>query len=292
MTEDNKSTTIVREGQPGWVMPTIVLVGILAVAGTALGWRGSSEASDTRQALSNDIQLIRQGHDKDMETVQGRLAATEKVNTGLQDDLTVVTKKLQITQGQLKKAREEAAQVREDATKQLAAMDDSVKTQLSTKASTDDVKLVSGEVGGVRTDLDATKTDLNTTKQNLDMARSELGTLIAKNHDEIDELRKLGERDYIEFSIDAKNKPQKVGTVTVELRGTNPNRNQYNLALTVDDKLTEKRNRTTNEPIFFYTHGTKQPMEIVVNKVDKNKITGYLSIPKSVQQVTATNGGF
>jgi hypothetical protein len=33
-------------------------------------------------------------------------------------------------------------------------------------------------------------------------------------------------------------------------------------------------------------------MEIVVNKVDKNKITGYLSIPKSVQQVTATNGGF
>ncbi len=272
-------------------MPTIVLVAILAVAGVGLGWRGSADASDTRAALSNDIQLIRAGQEKDMQTVQDRLATADKNNTTLQDDLTVVTKKLQITQGQLKKAREEAQQVREDATQQLAAMDDSVKSQLSTKASTDDVKLVSGEVGGVRTDLDATKTDLNTTKQNLDMARSELGTLIAKNHDEIDELRKLGERDYIEFTIDAKNKPQKIGNVSVELRATNPNKNQYNLALTVNDKLTEKKNRTINEPIFFYTHGSKQPMEIVVNSVEKNKVVGYLSIPKSAQQVTASTAG-
>jgi len=291
MTDDNKSNVTVREGQPGWVMPTIVLVAILAVAGVGLGWRGSADASDTRAALSNDIQLIRAGQEKDMQTVQDRLATADKNNTTLQDDLTVVTKKLQITQGQLKKAREEAQQVREDATQQLAAMDDSVKSQLSTKASTDDVKLVSGEVGGVRTDLDATKTDLNTTKQNLDMARSELGTLIAKNHDEIDELRKLGERDYIEFTIDAKNKPQKIGNVSVELRATNPNKNQYNLALTVNDKLTEKKNRTINEPIFFYTHGSKQPMEIVVNSVEKNKVVGYLSIPKSAQQVTASTAG-
>ncbi|HLW99873.1 MAG TPA: hypothetical protein VKR82_14590 [Candidatus Acidoferrales bacterium] len=290
MTDENKNITV-REGQPGWVMPTIVLVAILAVAGVGLGWRGSADASDTRAALTNDIQLIRAGQEKDMQTVQDRLAASDKNNTTLQDDLTVVTKKLQITQGQLKKAREEAQQVREDATKQLAAMDDSVKSQLSTKASTDDVKLVSGEVGGVRTDLDATKTDLNTTKQNLDMARSELGTLIAKNHDEIDELRKLGERDYIEFTIDAKNKPQKIGNVSVELRATNPNKNQYNLALTVNDKLTEKKNRTINEPIFFYTHGSKQPMEIVVNSVEKNKVVGYLSIPKSAQQVTASTAG-
>jgi vacuolar-type H+-ATPase subunit D/Vma8 len=290
MTDENKNITV-REGQPGWVMPTIVLVAILAVAGVGLGWRGSADASDTRAALSNDIQLIRAGQEKDMQTVQDRLATADKNNTTLQDDLTVVTKKLQITQGQLKKAREEAQQVREDATKQLAAMDDSVKSQLSTKASTDDVKLVSGEVGGVRTDLDATKTDLNTTKQNLDMARSELGTLIAKNHDEIDELRKLGERDYIEFTIDAKNKPQKIGNVSVELRATNPSKNQYNLALTVNDKLTEKKNRTINEPIFFYTHGSKQPMEIVVNSVEKNKVIGYLSIPKSAQQVTASTAG-
>jgi hypothetical protein len=75
------------------------------------------------------------------------------------------------------------------------------------------------------------------------------------------------------------------------LRATNPSKNQYNLALTVNDKLTEKKNRTINEPIFFYTHGSKQPMEIVVNSVEKNKVVGYLSIPKSAQQVTASTAG-
>ena len=34
------------------------------------------------------------------------------------------------------------------------------------------------------------------------MARSEMGTLIARNHDEIDQLRRLGERDYVEFKVD------------------------------------------------------------------------------------------
>src|SRR6267378_1591084 len=77
------------------------------------------------------------------------------------------------------------------------------------KAS-DDVKTVDTKVVGVKTDLDATREDLK-------MARSEMGTLIARNHDEIDQLRRLGERDYVEFTIVGRNKPQKVGNVTVEL---------------------------------------------------------------------------
>ena len=91
-------------------------------------------------------------------------------------------------------------------------MDRTAKTELATKASTDDVKGVDGKVDGVRTDLTGTQSDLK-------MARSELGTLIARNHEDVDQLRRLGERDYIEFTIDAKNKPQKVGSFVVELRG-------------------------------------------------------------------------
>ena len=143
-------------------------------------------------------------------------------------DLSVVTKKLQITQGQLKKARQEAQdeaqQVRDDTAKQIADMGTEVNGQLATKATQDDVKAVNGQVTGVRTDLDSTKKDLQ-------MARSEMGTLIAKNHDDIETLRRLGERDYIEFTIAAKNTPQKVGDVTIELKGTDPKKNQCNLAL-------------------------------------------------------------
>ena len=36
-----------------------------------------------------------------------------------------------------------------------------------------------------------------------------------------------------------------------------------------------------NEPIFFYLHGTKIPQELVINKVGKDTVSGYVSIPKA-----------
>jgi uncharacterized protein (DUF2141 family) len=206
--------------------------------------------------------------------MKDRLAQDEKANTDLQGDLKVVTDKLKITQGQLRKARAESAKLNSDTTDKLSALDTSVHSELATKATSDDVKSVDTKVVGVRTDLDATTSDLK-------MARSELGTLIAKNHDEVDALRRLGERDYVEFTIAGKNKPQKVGNVTVELKGVNEKHNQFSVAMTVEDKRFDKKNRALNEPIFFYTSGTKMPDEIVINKVGKDTVSGYISVPKA-----------
>jgi hypothetical protein len=286
MTEDAGRTTVVQEGQPGWVIPVILLVAILAAVGLGIGWKGLSYAQDSRHALNGDIQALKQSYSKDVDSLQQRLTQNEKTNADLKGDLSVVTQRLQITQVQLKKARqeaqEEAQQVREESNKHIADMGVQVNSQLATKASNDDVKAVDGQVTVVRTDLDSTKKDLQ-------MARSEMGTLIARNHDDIETLRRMGERDYIEFTVAAKNTPQKVGDVTIELKNTDPKKNQCNLALVVDDKRTEKRSRTINEPIFFYAHGSRRAMEIVINQVEKNKVVGYLSVPKPVQQ-TPSNG--
>jgi hypothetical protein len=287
MTDDNISTTVVRERSSGWVAPVVVLVAVLAVAAIAVGWKGLSYAQETRQTVNSDIQALKQGYAKDIDSVQQRLTQTETTNSSLQTDLDTVTKKLRITQADLKKAREEARQetelIGDESNQKIAAMDNQVTTQLATKASTDDVKVVSTEVGGVRTDLDATRKDLQ-------MARSEMGTLIAKNHDDIETLRRLGERDYVEFTIATKNVPQKVGDATIELRGTDPKKNQCNLALVVDDKRTERRNRSINEPIFFYAHGDRRPSEVVINQVEKNKVSGYLSVPKGTAQPLTAGG--
>ncbi len=264
------------EGTPTWLIPVVILLGIVAVAGLGIGWSALGRAHDTQQALTTEIKTTREGFTHDVGALQQRLGETEKTNGELQSDLGVVTKHLRLTQGELKKARQEAAQIREENAQQLAAMDTAVKGELATKASSEEVKAVSGEVSGVRTDLD-------TTKQNLQMAKSEMGTLIARNHEQIDQLRRLGERDYIEFTIQGRHTPQKVGNVTVELRGVNPKKNQFTLALVVDDLRVEKRNRTVNEPIFFYTKGARQPLELVINQVGKNKVVGYLSIPKANQ---------
>jgi chromosome segregation ATPase len=291
MNNENEGMSNENHGTPGWLVAAVVIVALVALGGLGTGWWASTSAQDVRTSTANDIQTLKQGYTKDMDTVQQRLTAEEQSNTALQDDLTTVTKKLRITQSDLKKARDEAAQIREDDAQKLSAMNTDVQQKLAAKADTTDVQTVSGNVTAVRSDLDTTKTDLAATKENLNITKSELGTLIAKNHDEVQELRRLGERDYVEFTIDGKNKDQKVGTITVQLRGTNPSKNQFTVALVVDDKRTENKSRNVNQPIFFTTRGTKQPLEFVVNQVEKDKITGYISIPKSVQQTASVSTG-
>ena len=54
---------------------------------------------------------------------------------------------------------------------------------------------------------------------------------------------------------------------------------QY-IALTADDKTVEKKDRNPFEPVQFYLQGQRQTSEIVVQKVLKDRIVGYISTPK------------
>jgi hypothetical protein len=264
-----------------WQLPAIIVLGLVAIGGLAFGWNANSKLDATQQQVATQVSTLKQGVEQDMTSLKDRVVQDEKTNADLQGDLKVVTDKLKITQGQLKKARAEAAKAAEDTTTKLSALDTSVHTELATKAANDDLKNVDTKVGGVRTDLDTTREDLK-------MARSEMGTLIARNHDEIDQLRRLGERDYVEFTIAGKNKPQKVGNLTVELKGVNEKRSQYSVAMTAEDRRIEKKNRNMNEPIFFYLNGTKIPEELVINKLGKDTVSGYVSIPKANGQSATT----
>jgi len=234
--------------------------------------------------VATQLKQTEQSVNQDMSSLKDRVAQDEKANADIQGDLNVVTKKLKITQGQLKVARQEATKLNDETTQKLSALDTSVHTELATKATSDDVKSVDTKVGGVQTDL-------NSTKEDLKMARSEMGTLIARNHDEIDTLRRLGERDYVEFNIDGKNKPVKVGNVTVELKNVNEKNNRFTLVMTVEDKHFEKKNRALNEPVFFYTSGARYPEELVVNKAGKNTVSGYVSMPKAGAAQTTSSSG-
>jgi hypothetical protein len=274
---------------PAWQLPAIVVLGLVAAGGLWFGLSASSKLDSTKQDVAAQLKTEEQSVQQDMSSLKDRIVQDEKANTDLKGDLKVVTDKLKITQGQLKKAREESTKLNDATVEKITALDTDVKGQLATKATNDDVKTVDTKVVGVKTDLDKTR-------QDLDLARSEMGTLIARNHDEIDYLRRQGERDYVEFSIAGKNKPQKVGNVTVELKGVNEKHNQFNIAMTVEDKRFEKKNRAVNEPIFFYTTGTKLPEEVVINKVSKDQISGYISIPKAnsqqqTQSSSATKSG-
>ena len=262
-----------EEGTPRWVWLALIALAAVSFVGVGIGWNATKHASAAEQALATQAKSL-QGN---VDTLSQRLAESEQNNAQLRNDLQSVTDGLKTTEGQVTTARRQNTQIRDEYAKKLAG----VQSELASKASADSVNSLGSDVNGVKTDLEAEK-------NNLQLARGEMGTLIAKNHDEIDELRRLGERDYFEFTLANKGQKSKVGDLMVELRGTNPKRNQFTVALYVDDMRLEKKNRAVDEPIYFYTRGTRAPLELVVNTIGKDKVTGYISVPKMQQRPGTT----
>jgi small-conductance mechanosensitive channel len=261
-------------GTPRWVGLAVAVLGGVSLVSLGLGW---SAINRTNGIQATTEASVKQSSD----AIQQRLAKEEEINQQLESDLKVVTDKLNLTQTQLVSARKATKATSVAVDKKLSGLESSVNTQLATKANVDDISKLNGDVNGVKTDLDAQKNSLQ-------MARSEMGTLIARNHDEIDQLRRMGQRDYFEFSVTRKNGAEHVGSIMVELKDVNTKKNQYTINVLADDKSFEKKNRSVNEPIFFYTGGSKAALELVVNKVSKSTASGYLSIPKSAGTASAS----
>jgi uncharacterized coiled-coil protein SlyX len=279
MSEYQESVNHTTSGTPRWIGLAVIALGGLSLVSLGLGWSAMNQAKNAEQSSQS---ALKQSDD----ALNQKLAKTEETNQQLQSDLKVVTDKLNVTQADLIAARKQSKTAVVSYDKKLNELGSNVNQQLSTKANVDDVNKLNGDVTGVKSGLDATNNSLQ-------MARSEMGTLIARNHDEIDQLRRMGQRDYFEFTVQRKGSAQKVGSIQVELKDTNTKKNQYTINVLADDKSFEKKNRSVNEPIFFYTGGSRAALELVVNKVSKTSASGYLSIPKSAgtdSASTSTSG--
>jgi hypothetical protein len=275
--QDSPSTHTV--GVPRWVGLAVAVLGGISLISLGVGWSALNQARTVEQSTQASVK-------QSNEVLAQKLAKADEVNQQLQSDVKVVTDKLNLTQGELITARKQNHKATTAVDQKVNNLATSVKAELATKANADDVTKLNGDVTGVKTDLDATKNSIQ-------MARSEMGTLIARNHDEIDQLRRIGTRDYFEFTVQRKSGPTKVGSIQIQLKDTNPKRNRYTMNVLADDNSFEKKDRSVNEPIFFYTGGTRSALELVVNKVTKTTATGYLSVPKAAGAAsasTATSG--
>jgi hypothetical protein len=281
MSEERQEIITEEAAAPRWVGIVIVALAVVSLVALGAGWTASTRSKELEQNLASQNEQFKKNED----VLSQRLAKSEDTNAQLQGELSVVTDKMKLTEGELSKARTQAKKIKEEDAKELADLQNQTSAQLATKANVDDVNKLGTDVNGVKTDLEGEK-------NNLQMARGEFGTLIAKNHDEVEELRRLGERDYYEFSIDKKNNREKVGNLMVELHNTNTKKSQYTVTIFVDDQRHDKKGLTANEPLYFFENGARAPLEFVVNQVGKDKITGYLSVPKVNQAHTqAVSGG-
>ena len=107
-----------------------------------------------------------------------------------------------------------------------------------------DVNGVKSDVSGVKTDVASTKDGLEKTGADLKRAMGDMGVmsgLIATNSKDLQALRELGDRNYVEFDLSKGQTQKKIGDVVLTLRKSDPKHNRYTVAVTADDKIVEKR---------------------------------------------------
>jgi hypothetical protein len=221
--------------------------------------------------------------------INDRMTALEQSNArvveDLRDQLEHTSQRAGATQKDLHRARALVNKLQANQANQAKEAAE-VKDELAKKADQEQLSQLNGTVNSTRQDLDETKKTLDATRQDLGMARSQFGTLIARNHDDIEYLRKLGQRNYYEFTL-TKNKEAKVAGVGLTLKKTNVKHHRFNLNLLADDMVIEKKNRTINEPMFFAVEGSKSFYELVINQVQSGQIKGYISTPKMTSEVAS-----
>jgi hypothetical protein len=125
---------------------------------------------------------------------------------------------------------------------------------------------------------------------NISSTRDELNGSIAKTHEELVVLEKRGERSYTEFDLMKAKQFQRVGPVTLSLRKADTKHKNYDLEMIVDDNQMGKKKVNLYEPIWIHIENESQPVQIVVNRIEKNLIHGYVSAPKYKPSELATSG--
>lgn len=257
----------------------LVVVGLALLSALgALGWCYGlqNHVTATEQKLAAAQQQNAELSAK-LDTTNARLRATTETlgqSVGMtQKQIELKTQSLMAAQAAQRAIAAKLEQEQEANSKQIGAV-------------SSDVATVKTDVGGVKTDVAATKSDLETTKSQLNRVVGDAGVmsgLIATNHDELEILKHKGDRNYYEFSLQKGAKPILLATIKLQLKKVDEKHSRFTLNVSADDRNIEKKDKNLDEPVQFYTGKTPVLYELVVNNIEKNKVSGYLSTPKSAQ---------
>jgi len=142
------------------------------------------------------------------------------------------------------------------------------------------------QIAETQANLQQAKSDM---EGHLQSARTELGSDIARNHAELVALEKKGERNYFEFSFEKSKTYHHTGPISIALRKADPKHQYCDLHMLVDDKEISRKHVNLYESITLYPEGYPQPLELVINRIGKDSVHGYVSEPKyrSTEQAAA-----
>jgi chromosome segregation ATPase len=253
-------------------IPALAAGGCLVVGLLTYGIFSGQSRNDTRlNELEQQIQSVQLHTDQTLAQLAAEMK-TMSEKTGLSGE------ELQNARSLAEQLRQEQANNTKTLRRELSAKADSkALSQFRTEATS---KLAEVQQDAT-TKFGAVNNDLQTVRTDLDSARNELSSGIARNSSELSELRKRGERDYFEFDVRKTKDMQRVGGgLMVQLKKADVKKQRYDLNILVDDRTIEERGRFVNTPVQVLSGRDRAQYELVVNSVDKDRIRGYVSMPK------------
>ena len=269
--------------------PTSILVGIgaaLVLALAALVWclglQNHLEAANKQLATAAAT-------NKQLEEKQDALSARLRATT------ETLGQSVGMTQKQIDLRTQSIMASQAAANKALAAQN--AKLSEAEAATAKQVTTVQSDVSNVRTDVTGakasiadTQTDLAATKAQLQRTIGDAGVmsgLIARTHDDLEVLKHKGDRNYYEFTLQKGAKPVLLASVKLQAKKVDEKKSKYTLMVSSDDRNIEKKDKSLDEPVQFYSGKDPLLFEIVVNNITKNQISGYLATPKNTPAVQA-----
>ena len=95
----------------------------------------------------------------------------------------------------------------------------------------------------------------------------------------LSQLSRSLERERIDFELQEKGGFIKVMDVHLNLRDANARKQRYDLDIYVGRKRIQKKHQYANEPVYFFVEGIEKPYEVVITRIVRNQVAGYLTVP-------------
>lgn len=266
--------TVVDHKAPGWLAGVSVVALIVALG--ALGW--SIVLQNHLTQANKDLAAATSQNTALAERIEDTNERMKAQGQALGQSMGLTQKQLDDRSAELVAAEHKASL----ATRRLQA--EQARTAKQVAGVKDDVADVKTDVGSVKNDVASTQADLANTKGQLTRVVGDQGVmsgLIATNHDQLEQLKRMGQRNYYEFTLVKGHPAQNVGTIKLQLKHVDNKHSRFTLNVSSDDRTIEKKNRNIDEPIQFYSGKQPQLFEVVVNNMTRNEVSGYLSTPKS-----------
>jgi len=260
---------------------------VFALAGVGILWKRSNDLAAQLQETQTGTQAqISKLSDATSSLLEQRLSSLDdKVSSAIKDTASSMNSALKQARAQVSKQSDEfRGKLDEERTQwsgELAQMKQTADSKFQDVSTNFDA--VKADVTGVRAGVATAQDGVDKTNAELKRVIGDMGTmsgLIATNAKDLEALRALGDRNYIEFDLNKKEPMKRIGDVTITLKNADPKRNRYAVEVLADDKKVQKNDRGINEPVQFYMSKSKQAYELVVNQVKKDEVVGYLSEPK------------